>query len=190
MMQKVSRTALLQSVMAHKTYAPPVYFIGAKCFANLLVSAEGLAEGTMVRRRPDSVDVAVGERIKHHRLAAGLSQTLLAKAIGVTFQQVQKYERGANRVGAGRLSRIARALEVPVVNLYLGDDPTPKAAPNIANALFAMLRKPDALRLLQAYARMDDAGLRLNILQMVERAAAKSGAYEQPKTRRHRKRRT
>ncbi|MGY2051715.1 helix-turn-helix domain-containing protein [Methylobacterium sp. JK268] len=66
-------------------------------------------------------DREVGERIQMLRKAKGLSQTALGKAIGVTFQQVQKYERGLNRVGAGRLQRIAELLEVPVATLYGAD---------------------------------------------------------------------
>ena len=65
-------------------------------------------------KRPDPVDVEVGHRIRIERLARGLSQTALANQLGVTFQQVQKYEKGVNRVGAGRLTKIAEVLGVPV----------------------------------------------------------------------------
>ena len=61
----------------------------------------------MAKKSPDPVDVEVGRRIRVQRMARGMSQTELGKRIGVTFQQVQKYEKGANRVGAGRLTRIA-----------------------------------------------------------------------------------
>ena len=71
------------------------------------------------RRNPDAKapgpkDVEIGQRIRAQRLLCRLSQTELADAIGVTFQQVQKYEQGVNRVGAGRLARIAEVLSVPV----------------------------------------------------------------------------
>ena len=61
-------------------------------------------------KRPDPVDIEVGHRIRIERLARGLSQTALANQLGVTFQQVQKYENGVNRVGAGRLTKIAEVL--------------------------------------------------------------------------------
>ena len=74
----------------------------------------------MAARRPDQTDVAVGERIRTFRKNADLSQTELAEQIGVTFQQVQKYENGKNRVGAGRLMHIARALDVPITAFFDG----------------------------------------------------------------------
>ncbi|MDF7674083.1 helix-turn-helix transcriptional regulator [Acetobacteraceae bacterium ESL0709] len=63
---------------------------------------------------PTSVDVHVGNRIRLIRILRGLSQSRLAESLGITFQQIQKYERGANRVGASRLYEIARVLDVPV----------------------------------------------------------------------------
>jgi transcriptional regulator with XRE-family HTH domain len=72
-------------------------------------------------RSPDPVDVQVGSRIRLLRQGAQMSQAALAEHLGVTFQQVQKYEKGMNRVGAGRLTKIAAVLRVPVSEL-LGDD--------------------------------------------------------------------
>ena len=68
-------------------------------------------------KSPDTVDVEVGQRIKVLRNDVGISQTVLAEELGVTFQQVQKYEKGVNRVGAGRLTKIAGVLNVPVSKL-------------------------------------------------------------------------
>src|SRR5919198_5422244 len=65
-------------------------------------------------RRADNRDAEVGRRVRSRRLECRLSQTELAERIGVTFQQVQKYEKGVNRIGAGRLQRISEALEVPI----------------------------------------------------------------------------
>ncbi len=73
-------------------------------------------------KSPDHVDVEVGQRIRIQRNTLGLSQTELADHLGVTFQQVQKYEKGVNRVGAGRLTKIATALQLPVTNLLGVDD--------------------------------------------------------------------
>lgn len=69
-------------------------------------------------------DQAVGARIRYYRLIAGLSQTVVARAAGITFQQLQKYESGGNRVAASRLAAIARALDAPIARLLgEGDDP-------------------------------------------------------------------
>lgn len=75
---------------------------------------------------PDPIDVHVGARIRQRRLSLGMSQEKLAKPLGLTFQQVQKYERGANRVGASRLFKIAGLLEVSVMHFYEGVDPDGK----------------------------------------------------------------
>jgi transcriptional regulator with XRE-family HTH domain len=72
---------------------------------------------------PDSIDLHVGARVKERRTSLGFSQQRLASAIGVTFQQVQKYERAANRIGASRLYLLARVLDVPVSFFYGDDDP-------------------------------------------------------------------
>src|ERR1700732_852024 len=71
-------------------------------------------------RRPDNVDVEVGRLVRVQRIARGLSQTELGNEIGVTFQQVQKYESGANRISMGRLTRIARVLRITVSYLLAG----------------------------------------------------------------------
>ena len=73
-------------------------------------------------RRADNRDAEVGRRVRSRRLECRLSQTELAERIGVTFQQVQKYEKGVNRIGAGRLQRISEALEVPI-SFFFGVGP-------------------------------------------------------------------
>src|SRR5688500_20393191 len=78
-------------------------------------------------RRADNRDAEVGRRVRSRRLECRLSQTELADRIGVTFQQVQKYEKGVNRIGAGRLQRISEALEVPIALFF---DASPHAAAN------------------------------------------------------------
>ncbi len=81
----------------------------------------------LVARRAEAGDAVVGRNIRLHRLSRGMSQTALADGIGITFQQVQKYEKGVNRVGAARLMRIANTLNVPVARLLAGiDGPTPQ----------------------------------------------------------------
>src|SRR5689334_19938376 len=92
------------------------------------------ADATAARRRPgrkgrrNDIDLHVGARLKQERLRAGLSQQQLAAAAGVTFQQVQKYENGSNRVSAGRLAQSARALKLPIEEFFRSSDDEPPAA--------------------------------------------------------------
>ncbi len=72
----------------------------------------------MVTKRTTVIDLFVGEKIRTYRMTLGLSQTELARRLGLTFQQVQKYEKGINRVGAGRLYELAGIFDVPIQELY------------------------------------------------------------------------
>jgi transcriptional regulator with XRE-family HTH domain len=132
-------------------------------------------------RERTHVDELVGQNVRIHRLDAGLSQTELRKRIGVTFQQVQKYENGANRVGSGRLFKIAGVLNVPVSMLFAGADQVdPK---HIGGSPIALLAEPYALRLLQAFAQIEDAELQKSLVEMAEGFAAK---LKMPDARRRR----
>ena len=96
---------------------------------------------------PDPVDVAVGARIRLLRKVRHLSQQALAESAGVTFQQIQKYERGANRVSASMLTRIAKALGVPVAEMFGENSEKSRAVDEVAD----LLAEPGALELLRAY---------------------------------------
>jgi len=72
------------------------------------------------KQRATEVDAHVGQRIRQRRTQLGLSQTALGQALGVTFQQVQKYEKGVNRVGSSRLAQIAEVLQVPIESFFEG----------------------------------------------------------------------
>ena len=125
-------------------------------------------------KSPDPVDVQVGSRIRLLRKGAQMSQTDLAEQLGVTFQQVQKYEKGMNRIGAGRLTKIAAVLGIPVSEL-LGDDGAAQSnrrAVAEARSPLKLLTPPGALKLLTAYARINDGHQRRNILALVERIAS------------------
>jgi transcriptional regulator with XRE-family HTH domain len=100
--------------------------------------------------RRDPVDASVGARVRLARKMRGQSQQALAVAIGVTFQQVQKYERGANRISASMLVRIAAALGVSVAELFGPAEAASRVSDNIA----AMIGEPGALKLLQDYCRL------------------------------------
>jgi len=122
----------------------------------------------MSAKSPNATDITVGHNVRIRRLAKGLSQSQLAKGLGVTFQQVQKYEKGANRIGSGRLVRIAEVLEVPVTALFEGvEGPPGSGAPSLPR----LLADPRSLRLAQAFAAIRDAAVRLSIVGLFERVA-------------------
>jgi transcriptional regulator with XRE-family HTH domain len=122
----------------------------------------------MTNKGSDSIDRIVGRNIRIYRLQKGLTQTGLADELGLTFQQVQKYEKGTNRVGSGRLLKIATFLGVPVTALFKGSD---EMADTDKQLIFDQLATPHANRLLQAFARIDHDGLRLSVVQLVEQIA-------------------
>ena len=128
-------------------------------------------------KRPDPVDVEVGHRIRIQRLARGMSQTALANHLGVTFQQVQKYEKGVNRVGAGRLTRIAEVLGIPVGMFFTGKevlDTDETRASGEASPL-KLLTVPGAFRLLRAFGDIENSALRRSIVDLVEQIASRRG---------------
>jgi len=120
-------------------------------------------------KSPDKVDIEVGQRIRMHRNAANMSQTALADELGVTFQQVQKYEKGVNRVGAGRLTRIAGVLNIPVSKLLgVDEEASVTRKGQRASSPLQLLSHPGALRLLRAYGQLADGVVRRSIVAMVE----------------------
>ena len=120
----------------------------------------------------DPIDAEVGHRIRIHRNARGMSQTALGDELGVTFQQVQKYEKGVNRVGAGRLTRIAAILSIPVGALLGVDvDRLKTQSPSADSNVLACLSMPGAVRLVQAYAQLPTPALRSTIVDLVEQMA-------------------
>src|ERR1700692_4808905 len=102
----------------------------------------------MPAKVPSPVDVMVGRNIRLQRFATGISQEELGRRIGVTFQQVQKYEKGTNRIGASRLTQIAQALGVSVPLLFEGVSSAPSAAA-AHSATSELLAEPRAFRLAQ-----------------------------------------
>jgi len=103
-------------------------------------------------------------------MASQMSQMDLAGRIGVTFQQVQKYEKGTNRVAAGRLKRIAKILDVPI--LYFFDD----SDDALTNTITPVPSNARALRLMRAYSRIDNLALQQSILDLTEQIATESNA--------------
>jgi len=110
---------------------------------------------------PDPIDIAVGHRIRVRRKWLGVSQSTLADHLGVSFQQVQKYERGANRVSASMLVKIAHKLDTSVGEL-VGET----ASPQSDESLFEKLAVPGAVQLLEAFASVQQPALRTAILNL------------------------
>ncbi|ACK85601.1 helix-turn-helix domain-containing protein [Methylorubrum extorquens] len=113
-------------------------------------------------------DRLVGERIKVLRKSKGISQTALGSALGVTFQQIQKYENGVNRVGASRLSEVARVLEVPVSTFFEEGGGLVEQG---QQEVFEFLRVRGAVDLLNAFIAIEDDQLRREVLALVRCAA-------------------
>ena len=118
----------------------------------------------MTRHGPDPIDVGVGARVRIRRRWLGFSQTQLANALGITFQQVQKYERGSNRISASMLVKIAAKLETTVAALVGEDGQAPVEA-----IIYAQLATPGATDLLAAFAGIEDGEIRRALLAIAQR---------------------
>jgi transcriptional regulator with XRE-family HTH domain len=116
---------------------------------------------------PDPVDVHVGARIRTKRLLIGMNQETLARALGLTFQQVQKYEGGANRVSASRLSQIAQILGVPI-SYFFSDIDLDGGGEAVARE---RLQRPEAIELIRSYYAIVDQRIRHQFLDMVKTVA-------------------
>ena len=132
------------------------------------------------RRRqdtPDPIDVHVGARVRLRRTLLGMSQEKLGEAIGLTFQQVQKYERGANRIGASRLWHVSRVLDVPVSFFFDDMGDAAAARPSSTEAPPDILLRREMLELARAYSPLPgDIRRRLLALTRSIRAAHASAA--------------
>ncbi|MBA9068000.1 transcriptional regulator with XRE-family HTH domain [Methylobacterium sp. RAS18] len=113
-------------------------------------------------------DRLVGQRIKMLRKSKGISQSALGRALGVAFQQIQKYENGVNRVGASRLSEVGRALEVPVSTSF---EEGGALLDHGQQEVFELLRVRGAVDLLNAFITIEDDRLRREVLAIVQSAA-------------------
>jgi transcriptional regulator with XRE-family HTH domain len=121
-------------------------------------------------RRADELDEEVGRRVRTRRMEQRLSQTELADRIGVTFQQVQKYEKGANRSGSGRLQRISDALDVPIGYFFEGM----KGGKGVSTSHSLLLQSRDSVRLLEAFTKLVATNPRASkiLVHFVEEMAA------------------
>ncbi len=127
---------------------------------------------------PNPIDVHVGNRIRMRRLLLGMNQETLANALGLTFQQVQKYEGGANRVSASRLSAMAEILNVPI-SYFFGDLRTDDAEISPEDQqLRDHLQRPETIELIRLYYAIPDLNVRRQFLDMAKALAEAGGAEE------------
>jgi transcriptional regulator with XRE-family HTH domain len=132
------------------------------------------------KKAPNPTDKHVGRRVRMRRKMLAMSQEKLADALGLTFQQVQKYENGTNRIGASRLQQISHILQVPVAFFFEG---APNAsAPQDSNESALSVAQIDdfisdsnGLRLIGAFMRIDNAAVRRRILMLVQEIAGDDG---------------
>ena len=123
------------------------------------------------------MDQQIGDQVRTRRLLAGLTQEKLGDALGVSFQQVQKYEKGANRISASRLRQIATALDVPVTHFYDAADGAMDGGAGghpdgVDGAAPDPARASQGLRLVRAFTRIEDSLVRQRIVALVESLAA------------------
>jgi transcriptional regulator with XRE-family HTH domain len=143
--------------------------------------AENLEGDEKSTRRPNPIDVHVGSRVRFRRMLLGMSQEKLGEKLGLTFQQVQKYEKGINRIGASRLFDLAQVLGVSVQFFYeeapLADAPQPASDGSVEadkadeTSIVEFLRSRDGLELNKAFVRISDAKARRAIVELVRSLA-------------------
>lgn len=128
---------------------------------------------------PHPIDIHVGQRLKQKRVLQGMKQSDLAEAVGITFQQVQKYERGANRMGASRLYEFSKVLQVPVSYFFEGLETKKESPPNNYDmaeetTLFeheVINGGREAMELMRSFQRLTDANLRKSVASLVKNMA-------------------
>ncbi len=149
--------------------------IGLRVFAHSSSERSAMAARLRLPRKkaPNPIDQHVGSRVRMRRIMLAMSQEKLGAALGLTFQQVQKYEKGANRIGASRLQQISHILQVPVAFFFEG-----ALAPHGSNGSALSMAEIDdfvsdldGLRLIGAFMRIDNATLRRRIVMLVQEIA-------------------
>jgi len=139
-----------------------------------------LVSERMASKKPHPVDQHVGSRVRLRRMLLGLSQERLGESLGITFQQVQKYEKGVNRIGASRLLQISEILDVPV-EFFFEEAPhiDGRRAPGMAEAdsetfILEFLNSREGLELNRAFAKIADPKVRKRVVNLVRSLSATS----------------
>ena len=134
-----------------------------------------------MKKVPDPIDVHVGSRVRLRRTLLGMSQSKLGDALGLTFQQIQKYEKGSNRIGSSRLYRLSKILDVPVAFFFeeLPSDVSAGAQSAVESTEGSFeqnrLVRRETLELVRAYYRIKETKVRKRIFELVK-TVGKSGA--------------
>lgn len=128
------------------------------------------------KKKPNPIDIHVGSRVRLRRMMLGMSQEKLGTQLGITFQQIQKYEKGTNRIGASRLQHISTVLSVPVAFFFEDAPATPGASPGLSesassNYVVNFLSSSEGIQLNKAFVRIRDPKLRRRIIDLVRAAA-------------------
>lgn len=128
-------------------------------------------------KKPNPIDIHVGSRVRLRRTMLGMSQEKLGESLGITFQQIQKYEKGANRIGASRLQEIANVLNTPV-SFFFDDAPSGQKTrgggfsdSDSANYVVDFLSSSEGLQLNRAFVKIKDPKVRRKIVEMVRALA-------------------
>ncbi len=135
----------------------------------------------MAGKKPNPVDIHVGSRVRLRRMLLGMSQERLGNAMGLTFQQVQKYEKGVNRIGASRLFHISRILDVPV-QFFFEEAPqldglavTGMAEPESETFILEFLNSREGLELNRAFVKIGDPKVRKSVVDLVRALGVNRG---------------
>src|SRR4051812_20097470 len=143
----------------------------------------------MMAKTPNPIDVHVGGRVRMRRIEVEMSQQILGGHIGLTFQQIQKYEKGMNRIGASRLQQIGKILEVPASYFFEGApggwEPVGASGDRTANTFLEFLGTRDGQSLIVSFSKIPDVKLRRTVVDLIEGLAA-IGKSDPPKPRRAR----
>lgn len=126
-------------------------------------------------KRPHPIDIHVGGRVRLRRTMLGMSQDKLAESLGLTFQQIQKYEKGVNRIGASRVFEISRILGVPIQFFYDDYDADTgrsygfaESGPDEGAAMMELLNTPEGVQLCKHFASITDPKIRKRVLELVK----------------------
>lgn len=145
------------------------------------MAADEVTDRAEREHRPSPIDAHVGSRVRLRRTLLGMSQEKLGEALGLTFQQVQKYERGVNRIGASRLFDLARVLDVPI-SFFFDDMPDAMGSNGVSRRSFGFaegqegfeddtLHRRETLELVRAYYRITDPSVRKRVFDLIKSLA-------------------
>jgi transcriptional regulator with XRE-family HTH domain len=163
-----------------KPIQPTILQSSRRFLLNSFSERSAMALRVATKKAPNPTDKHVGSRVRMRRKMLAMSQTKLGDALGLTFQQVQKYEKGTHRIGASRLQQLSHVLQVPVEFFFEGAPNASAPHGSNGNALSMahiddFVSNSDGLRLIGAFMRIDNAALRRRIVMLVQEIAGDDG---------------